>query len=1028
VVDGQVSLGGDGSGENLIAQMLTDKDTKYPLFIDPSIGWGRSQWTMVSSKFPSRWKFSGHEGMGLCPSGLSAACGGSGIRKRLFFEFGRDALDGKIVLDATFRVEEVYSSGCNRAWVDLELVSSGISKGTSWPGPKSVDQMGDRLVAFGRGAACDPDLPASPVEFHDNLTGDDAEPDENLTKTLAKFANGSKKRLTFMLRAKNEKSQYAWKRFKNNANLQVVYASSPKVPSSVGVTTGKRGKVHCATTSGNPTMVTVPSPMIKAKVRVQDHAASDPADKLRAVFTVQQYQDGTWTTVSSPVAPSSGGVAHGSVQSVSVPESLFVEGGRYRLKALTRSVWTFDGKADKKDSAKSKNWCYYTMNTQAPSPPTVTSVSPYRECVAEDCVAAGGPGQSGTFRVSPGTVKVSSATKQELDVVGYSWRLSGSCGVEVDPAECDLAGQGAVTVSAGASATITVTPPGSGVYLLDVAAKDSAGQTGEPEELMFTVAPAAGPAGYWSFVQESAQRTVADTSGAASGPGLVLGGPAGLDPRGRRGNLSAGQVPDQALGLDGAAGFAQAAGPVLGTGTSFTVSAWAWLGSAEKNATVVSQAAIDEVAAGWDLSYSASSGGWVFSWHWWDAAAGKVQDLQSVADAELLAPKTWTYLAGVYQAGVPGDVADDTIQLFVNGRAQGDPVSLASANLVQPQLGAMQVGRVSVRPGAFIDYFPGLVDEVQVWNRASTAGEIAQDAVLDIAEVGPAIALVADWDVNRGVASGVGQVPDSSGFEREPMVLSGGARIARLDDLVAVADDGTQGELTEEGEAAADTDVDASVDTSQDSTMDAGGELGVVLDGASGAVSTAGPVVDETGSFTVSVDVAVDPDRLAGKPVGFRAQVVGQPHGQAGAESSWAIWLQRHADGDGWRWHFGRSAVDATGKVISVVEEISSDPVELTTEPVQLTGAFDAWDGSVHLFEGSVEQFGWDEEMPALTGAQQGTGEVWVGRSRRNGAWGDYLPGVIQRVRVWTGAMTEPQVEGLVHAVSTSLTLDEVVS
>lgn len=50
----------------------------------------------------------------------------------------------------------------------------------------------------------------------------------------------------------------------------------------------------------------------------------------------------------------------------------------------------------------------------------------------------------------------------------------------------------------------------------------------------------------------------------------------------------------------------------------------------------------------------------------------------------------------------------------------------------------------------------------------------------------------------------------------------------------------------------------------------------LTLDGVSGYASVEGPVVDESGSFTVSARVKPAGQELATKPIGYRAQVAGQ--------------------------------------------------------------------------------------------------------------------------------------------------------
>lgn len=143
----------------------------------------------------------------------------------------------------------------------------------------------------------------------------------------------------------------------------------------------------------------------------------------------------------------------------------------------------------------------------------------------------------------------------------------------------------------------------------------------------------------------------------------------------------------------------------------------------------------------------------------------------------------------------------------------------------------------------------------------------------------------------------------------------------------------------------------------------------LVLDGSAGYASATGPVVDETGSFTVSARVQLDSAKLASKPVGYEALVAGQ---QASAgESSWALWAVKPADGV-YQWKFTRTAVGADGKVTQSAEAPGGDIAETDTW-VQVTGVFDAqepWErtdpadsaktetryGRLHLYVGEFDQ------------------------------------------------------------------------
>ncbi|WP_435271814.1 hypothetical protein [Streptomyces parvulus] len=115
-----VQVDGDGVTVEPDLRLLLGEDTVYPVYIDPSVGLGVSERTVLSSDGDKFWQFNGDYGVGRCSK-----------------------LAGKYVLDATFRAYETWSFSCSVKWVDLERTNN-ISEGTRWPGPTLLDQMGDR--------------------------------------------------------------------------------------------------------------------------------------------------------------------------------------------------------------------------------------------------------------------------------------------------------------------------------------------------------------------------------------------------------------------------------------------------------------------------------------------------------------------------------------------------------------------------------------------------------------------------------------------------------------------------------------------------------------------------------------------------------------------------------------------------------------------------------------------------------------------------------------------------------------------
>lgn len=388
--------------------LLRGEETVYPVYIDPPIGLGDSERSVISSDGDRFWQFDGEYGVGRCATAAPYYCTlGASYTNRMLFEFSPANLAGKRVLDATFRARETWSFDCNPHWVDLERTDN-MTSATRWPGPKQLDQMGDRNVSAGRGAACDPDQPDAWIEFNDNSS----ESDENLTSTVRAFADGKFARLTLMLRAKDEGDASAWKRFDDNAELQVIYVPKPGVPTSTGLIPGNGTVSYCATSSGSPTVATRADPMVQARTQtLVQPKGSDFTGALRTTFLIERQQtDGTWVGNWSTVTPSTGFRPDDHLEKVRMPARS--DGTLYRMKARTESFWTTGGVTSSVSSAYAR-YCYFRIDSKAPSAPQITAQGPYMGCV--ECVGEGTPGKPGTFTFKP--------DPSDTDIKNYQWRL-----------------------------------------------------------------------------------------------------------------------------------------------------------------------------------------------------------------------------------------------------------------------------------------------------------------------------------------------------------------------------------------------------------------------------------------------------------------------------------------------------------------------------------------------------------------------------------------------------------------------------
>ncbi|MGI5473315.1 LamG-like jellyroll fold domain-containing protein [Streptomyces sp. CA-132043] len=523
--------------------------------------------------------------------------------------------------------------------------------------------------------------------------------------------------------------------------------------------------------------------------------------------------------------------------------------------------------------------------------PQVTSNGPYTLCTAEVCEAHGGPGKAGAFAFKPAS--------GDAGVKGYRYRL-----LTTSKKNARTASGSSVTVK-----DVTPSLPGSQVLSVEATDLDADGRVryGPPTEFAFKASPAAAEAGRWHFDDgkpNSAVTTAADTGTEGTRhPATLHTDGTGWSTMARRG------AGDYSLWMastnpDRQHGWAATAAPALNTGDSFTVSAWAYLTDTSANHVVLSEPG--EHASALTLYYSAAYHKWVFNRT--DQDIKSPTYIRSLAAADNPPLYVWTHLAGVFDTGGDTDPTNDTLQLFVNGRPQGEPVAAGATATYKPWTATegLQFGR-SKAGDAYGENWRGRIDEVAVWQRALTGDELLQEAAL-APEGAPANELVAHWDATTSQGTSVTESPEdpddpnstSFPYSRGPLKLSAtGAVLSGADD-------------------------------------------GLVLDGTAGQATATGPVIDETGSFTAAARVRLNSATLKAKPVGYRALLFGQAT-PAGKEPSWALWLEKPA-ADTYLWAFGRTAVDATGKITDTATAIAEEPItprELDTW-VEVTGVFDA--------------------------------------------------------------------------------------
>lgn len=488
-------------------------------------------------------------------------------------------------------------------------------------------------------------------------------------------------------------------------------------------------------------------------------------------------------------------------------------------------------------------------------------------------------------------------------------------------------------------------PPTGGTFVVQVMAKDSLGRPGAIASKQFVVSEGAGPVGQWRFAETSGAAVDSSTTNSTLRDDAALGSAATRDDHGRRGlvaydaygNALATPVQDRELVLDGTANaYAATSGPVIDTRASYTISAWARLTDGTRNQTILSQDGVHRSV--FYLSYEASLKTWSL----------RIVDADAPADGswtytKIVAPKpavlgAWTHLTATY------DDTNNEILLYVNGQSAGSSVKL---NSTWNATGPMQIGRTKWSD-VYTDAFKGSIDEVRLWQRTLTPAEIAKEADAIQPDDSHAMALVGSWDPTTATGTSIAD----TAYGRSLTLSATGASLS--------------------------------------------GDGGLSLDGATGAATTAGPVIDDSSSFTATAEVKLDQATLSQKPVGYTAQVFGE---RTSSGSSWGLWYrQTAADPDlgtaeGF-WEFGR--LNSDGSTFTAVE--STDIA--TMDGIQrLTGTFDSVTGKISFYIGKPQQYTATAYTPA-----QGAGDLAVGKGWISSSWGHYLPGAVTDLRIWAGA------------------------
>lgn len=440
VTDGSLQLTPD-------TNLMTGKDTTYPVYIDPYVEGSRYSWTIAYKKFPSSSFFNG-AGWGGSGSSTSTARVGyenetNGLA-RSYFQMNTKNLwsTNKQVVKSTFRIKNTWSWSCTAKPVELWRTGA-ISSSTTWNNRPSRGGRLDTVTdAKGWSSSC----PAGNLAFDTTAGAKDA-------------AAGKWNTITFELAASNESDVYGWKKFDaRSAVLSTEYNTVPNAPTALDTSPiSTRNSKGCGDVApygliGNTDFY------LTAKV-------SDPdGGTVKAQFNLWatgHHDDGPKVFFNKTVSVTSGTVAKVKVSKSDLTPYLSTASGNFSWKAQAE-----DGKA-------SSDWtptqgaagCRFVFDPTRPSiPPGITS-SQFPDGSDGWPVNTGHVRTAGSFTLSSGGV---------ADVTKYEyWTDTDSTVRTASPS------------AAGGSVTIKLTPTTAGANHLYAHSVDKAGNKSDRSDYLF---------------------------------------------------------------------------------------------------------------------------------------------------------------------------------------------------------------------------------------------------------------------------------------------------------------------------------------------------------------------------------------------------------------------------------------------------------------------------------------------------------------------------------------------------------------
>ncbi|MFE0509507.1 DNRLRE domain-containing protein [Streptomyces sp. NPDC058964] len=448
----------DGSAWSLTPDQdfLTDPDTVYPVFIDPSVSKHTNDWTTAYSRHPNANFYNGrnfNKGTHEARVGFESDTWGT---SRSFFSIDWNPdLKGATVISAKLHALETYAWSCTARTMNVYLTGA-ISNKTTWrnaPRMTADNRLASKSFAHGyRSSGCPDDYEAFDVR-----------------PAAQKAISHGWDTLTIGLRAGDESSAYSWKKFQadggNDPYVELVYNRPPAAPSHLDLDPD----LSCDTSSP---YVNVGASSITFWANSSDKDAN--LDSLRFEL---------WPTGGSGnLLGSKAKVTVGSqTGSARVHTDPFSTSGLKNGVKYSWRVRAVDKRGATSGYTPSKTPCRFVFDSTRPTPPVVTSTT-FPDADASDDGFNNGDEDSVWSTVKFGTAGSFTFKASQTDVVKFEYGFNSASYT------------GSVSRTNGASTSTLTTlsgarPPLAGPNVLYVRAVDDAGNPSDARKYFFYVTP-----------------------------------------------------------------------------------------------------------------------------------------------------------------------------------------------------------------------------------------------------------------------------------------------------------------------------------------------------------------------------------------------------------------------------------------------------------------------------------------------------------------------------------------------------------